>query len=482
MENRLPSPRNIAPLSGLPPGNQPLSPEVLTKGLRLALAFFEDAPEVKIIWTADEYAQSEKDGWIANLSVNWGKLGTVISLWGYGIYFIFLWGALSDITKSEMEKMAGKEFLERERASLWLSACRTAWEDWKREGGKQPVRPGIDDIRHQVQILRRSPHSDLPKELQNVIRNVAIDQKSLKHTAKPLRDVPLIILPDTREEDVIAQMCTLACQQGHQGEKLISYLTCYIGRVLWGDFLPEDSETVFNHLILHWGVPRYRNGFRAYIRRIATDFEKQGKIERKDLYSEESAGSEDRNEDEEQEDVEEGSEESNEGWKQKGKKEGYRQISSDGPRFKKVESPEFPLAVKDAAKLLFQRDPGTASTESVVERWLYYQFKRKGRNKVPNALARPGRIGKITPEGVCIRRDWFQLDEEGFKEAERLWKIKCGRQKLVECLERGKKITPRAARKWIKVRVDKGWSWEDIQNDALKVLVSINPHLSGFRF
>ncbi|RJQ26670.1 MAG: hypothetical protein C4589_09515 [Peptococcaceae bacterium] len=216
--------------------------------------------------------------------------------------------------------------------------------------------------------------------------------------------------------EMLAQMCIFAYRQ-HKAQDCVSYLREYVKAVLH----KKDNLDVVSYLLEKWEAPPGRESFDAYISKCAKFLKKADYKPSKEIL--------------------------------------LADIEKARP---KIYAPlSFPITVQEAAELMLGQGRIPDKPENVV-RWLY---RRLEEGRIENAGTS---FEKLTPEGIRSPKNTYLLSKEGFEEAKRLWEFTKAKADLARDLKNKKRITPRAARKWIESRLDKGQTLKEIWGEYNK--------------
>ncbi len=274
------------------------------------------------------------------------------------------------------------------------------------------------------------------------------------------RSIPIIFLPlGGEEKGVLAQMCLLAYRQlrerGQEDDTLLGYVQEYIQGIVGYSLSKmgiksvsarDVSERILSYLLERYSVPVSYGSFSSYIRKYAQRVINQ---ETGSEFTMDTDFFQDSLEKREFQDWQSGEDELSTGFIEGpvcfSKKDGYA---------------EKKYTVQEAAKVIDCR-----------EDWLYYQL-------------RTGKIAGYEPQEIITEQEMIirnvgntRLDKKALKKLKELYELKVARgyvsketkkkypplaERVAE--ERGTKL--RAAQRWIKRRLDKGMTLDEILREA----------------
>jgi len=245
-----------------------------------------------------------------------------------------------------------------------------------------------------------------------------------------------------KTQDYVAQMYLWEIKKGRGNENLKRFLIGYISRKLDAKDERENNEQasdILTHLSTYWRTPHSALSFPRYISLLARGWKKARENERRDKSFQEHAYELER------------------GMTRKRKGEGFNYLGT--------KDLDFPMSLYRAADILstqLEDSPGA----------IYYFLRRQmNQGKFPNA----GRsLSWVTKDGAVVERNEYLLDEDGFQQAKTFLERRSDekaditekRNPAIGLLMKKRKVGKRAAQRWLKRRLDRGQSWEEIGKEV----------------
>jgi len=278
----------------------------------------------------------------------------------------------------------------------------------------------------------------------NLVDSVRFDIKQIrKNLSKVSEKIPPIIFMDNTDEEILMQMCLYAYQQGQKNSReILLYLSKNMAKLS----KKEEDSLLVCHLLENWRFPLSTYSFRCYLKELFYDMDGTRLTT--------LGGSADNIESNYFDNLEAGEEDNFE--------EKITFNFQDNKSFRNyIDEPYFPIKITEASIRLahrFRRKPET------VKRWLYRKIINNG---IKDSCISTERI---TTDGVSIVYNSFELSEEGYNMAQKLWDNKQRKTNLVKLIAKERNITERGARKLIKNHLDNGRSLDEIEKGYFKIV------------